>query len=59
MQGSTGGHMRGRVGSLVASFRWQQKTEDWHAIASLATTAPLHRWPILTAASASDCETRS
>ena len=51
--------MRGRVASLVASFRWQRKSEDWHAIASLATTPPLHRWAILTAASASDCETRS
>ena len=52
----TAGAMRRRVASSVASFRWQRKSEDWHAIASLATTPPLHRWAILTAASA---ETRS
>ena len=44
---------------FVASFRWQRKAEDWQAIASLAPPPPLHRWAILTAASASDCETRS
>jgi hypothetical protein len=33
-----------------------EKTEDWQAIASLATTLQLHRWAIHTAASASDCE---
>ena len=32
--------------SLVASLRWRRKTEDWQATASLATTAPLHRWAI-------------
>jgi hypothetical protein len=37
-----------------ASSRWQRKSEDWQAIAGLATTAALHRWAIHTAASASD-----
>jgi hypothetical protein len=35
------------------------KSDDWQAKAGLATTAPLHCWAIVTAASASDCETRS
>ena len=35
--------MRGRAASSVASARWQRKSEDWQAIASLATTTPLHR----------------
>ena len=50
--------MRGRVASSVASFRWHRKSEDWRAKASLATPPPLHRWAILTAASARR-ETRS
>jgi hypothetical protein len=35
--------------SLIASSRWQRKSEDWQAIASLATTLPLRRWAIHTA----------
>ena len=38
---------------------WHELAADWHAIAGLATMAPLHRWALHTAASASDCETRS
>jgi hypothetical protein len=30
--------------SLVVPLRWQRKSKDWRAIASLATTVPLHRW---------------
>jgi ATP-dependent protease ClpP protease subunit len=42
----------GRVwlgGSLVASFRWRRKTEDWQETAGLATSASLHRWALQTA----------
>ncbi len=46
-RGQSAGAMRGRVASSAASFRWQRKSEDWHAMASLATTPPLHRWAIL------------
>jgi len=40
--------------SLVALFRWRQKTNIWHAIASLRRRVPLRRWVILTSASAWD-----
>jgi hypothetical protein len=37
-RGQPAGAMQGRVASSVASFRWQRKLGDWHAIANLATT---------------------
>jgi hypothetical protein len=44
----------GCVAQLGRLVRWQRKAEEWQAIAGLATTAPLHRWAIHTAASALD-----
>ena len=41
---------------FVASSIWRKKTANWHAIAGLATTVPLHRWATHTAASASSGE---
>ena len=38
-RGQPAGAMQGRVASLVASFRWPRKSEDWHAIASLDDAA--------------------
>jgi hypothetical protein len=57
MQASALAQLRPRVAaraSLAASSRWQRNTDDWHAIARLATTVPLHRWAIRTAVFASD-----
>ena len=39
---------------VAALFRWRRKNRG---LAGLATTAPLHRWAIHTAMSASDRET--
>jgi uncharacterized membrane protein YhaH (DUF805 family) len=43
-------------------FGWRRKSDDWQAIAGVATTAPLHRWTLQTAfqpvPSGSGCEAR-